>query len=735
MHTIRFLAPLGTIFLTSPFCFGYGGGSAALPVECSETVSTRFCGIDPQTMVLDPDGAVLTLVDTRIPPTGASYWPTAGQLWNPPIFSNFGAGTNEWTARNLGIVFGVALSPGLDPDIYVSASPGVFGYFDPAIPGVIGPAGSGGIYKIDGTSGQISNFVQTGFGANKMPNLGPGLGNIHVGSSHVYATNLDDGKIYTLTSSGNVVQSYDPFGANQNVDGSYATLGERTFAVAMNPSGTRLYFSVWLRDQTRTSTSWPATTGPPPANPNNSIWSVSIDATGSLIGSPQREIVLPYLPSQQWSNPVTDISFSPTGTMLLAERIFLGDYGQIDVGHRARILEYEKIGASWLPSSRNWDLGSTVFSGIAPNAVGGVASDDDSHTWATCDQIYPGGIYGLTRLPFPGNFLAIRITSSIPITLPGVQKNSMGELDCMNCNDPEVVGACCVTDPFGIDYCVIVTQQECYTTYTGIYYGNGSDCVNIDCAYPPEIGACCFEDSGTGWQCQDNMLEPDCLAKANSTWYINSACAQIICPPQVIEGACCFEDNCEWICLYTTESECLNMYQGTFYLNLPCSDIACPIETMGACCYEVNGQVICDFMSVYDCEELLGAFHATKTCDCIPCDPLPATGACCYMNSSGIMTCGILEAGPCATLSGVYFGDGSVCSNVICCAPIGACCIEGLCLLASSAQCANGNGIYYGNGTLCQNVQCIVCFADIDKNGRVDIDDLLILIGAMGVCP
>jgi len=638
-------------------------------------------------MTLDQDGAVLTLVETKIPPSGASYWPTAGQLWNPPITSNFGAGPDEWTARNLGIVFGVALTPGFDPDIYVAASPGVFGYFDPAIPGVIGPAGSGGIYKIDGTTGQISNFIQTGFGANEMPNLGPGLGNIHVSNTHVYATNLDDGKIYTITNTGNVVQSYDPFGSNQNTDGNYAILGERTFAIAVNPSGTRLYFSVWLRDQVRTNTSWPATTGPPPANPNNSIWSVSIDGSGLLTGTPQREIVLPYLPSQQWSNPVTDISFSPTGTMLLAERIFLGDYGQIDVGHRARILEYEKIGASWLPSSRNWDLGSTIFSGIAANAVGGVASDDDSHTWATCDQVYPGGIYGLTRLPFPGNFLAIRITSSIPITLPGVQKNSMGELDCMNCNDPEVVGACCVTDPFGVDYCVIVTQQECYTTYTGIYHGNGTDCVNIDCANPP------------------------------------------------VTGACCFEDNCEWQCTITTDTECMNVYGGTFYINLNCNEILCPLETMGGCCYVFEGQIQCDFLSVYDCDDLLGVFHATKTCDCFECDPISTFGACCYMNTSGIMTCAILEVEPCVDLDGIYFGDGSTCSNVVCCEPVGACCIEGLCLLASSTQCSNGNGIYYGNGVLCQNVQCIACIADIDKNGRVDIDDLLILIGAMGACP
>ena len=172
----------------------YAGNSATLPVECNEVLTTHFSGLDLNDNP-DPDGAVLTLVDTRIPPTNPMGWPSAGQLWNAPLFSNLGAGPNEWTAKNLGTIFGLALSTGTDPDIFVAASPGVYGDYDPGWPGVIGPAGEGGIYRIDGTTGQISTFVS-------IPNGGPGIGNIHIDSigpnqtDQIYATNLDDGKIW-----------------------------------------------------------------------------------------------------------------------------------------------------------------------------------------------------------------------------------------------------------------------------------------------------------------------------------------------------------------------------------------------------------------------------------------------------------------------------------------------------------------------------------------------------------
>ncbi|MFT5204963.1 MAG: hypothetical protein ACI9GC_000249, partial [Phycisphaerales bacterium] len=547
MHLYTILAICGSLITFTAQSFG----QASLPVDCGEVVTTHFSGLDPNNNP-DPDGAVLTLVDTRIPPTGSTPWPTAGQLWSPPLFNNLGAGPDEWTAKNLGTIFGLAFSTGTNPDIFVSASPGMYGNYNPGAPGVVGPAGAGGIYKIDGATGQISIFMNTGFnGTTEMPNLGPGLGNIHIQDNganqtdQLYATNLDDGKIYLIDAFGGIAQVYDPFGGN-GTDGNYANLGERPFAVAVNPQGTRLYFSVWLRDSGRTATAWPALAGPAPTNPNNSIWSVQIDPFGLMIGPPQLEIVLPYLPAETHSNPVTDISFTSSGSMLVAERTFLHDWGTFDVGHAARILEYSNN----LPSSRNWHLGLSQSGGVAANAVGGVSSDDDSHTWASCDQVAASGKYGITRLPYPGNTIATRITSSIPIDIPGAYKNGMGELDCMTCNTPEPLGACCVIDPFGIDYCVEVTSDECMYTYAGTYYGVGSTCIDATNCPTIEEGACCYEDPDLGWTCVWTD-EHECY-DFFGTWYSNTPCSQIDCDTTDPLGACCYEDaDLGWTCIYT----------------------------------------------------------------------------------------------------------------------------------------------------------------------------------------
>ena len=740
-------------------------GQASLPVDCGEVVTTHFSGLDLADRP-DPNGAVLTLVDTRIPPVGSTPWPTAGQLWSPPLFSNLGAGPDEWTAINLGTIFGLAFATGTDPDIFVAASPGIYGDYEPIY--VIGPAGAAGIYRIDGTTGQISTFIPTGFnGTTEMPNLGPGIGNIHIENNgpnqtdQVYATNLDDGKIYLIDVSGTIVQVYDPFGAGQIVDGQYANLGERPFAVAINPQGTRLYFSIWLRDNGRQTTPWPASAGPAPTNPNNSIWSVAVGQDGFLTGAPQLEIVLPYLYGT-YSNPVTDISFTTNGDIQVAERVFVSDYGQFDVGHSARVLEFTSTGA---PSSRNWSLGASLNNGIAANSVGGVGSDDDSHTWATCDQIVGGGTYGITRLPFPGNTLATRITSSIPIDIPGPLKNGMGELDVMNCGTPEIVGACCVTDTNGVDYCVEVTQIECTTAYNGIYMGDGIACVDAQTCPTITYGACCYEDADLGWTCIDGTTDSDCTSIYAGTWYANTPCSQIDCPPIINdEGACCYEDaDLGWTCIWIDQGECDNTYfgtyyagvpcvdidcpplndegaccyvidcvwdcnmvfeedcdafNGTFYLNTPCEDIICPDDDFGACCYQDGalGQVCQDNTDYGTCLDLmggnLGAWYPGETCECIPCETEP-TGACCYTIDC-VWQCDMLTADDCTTLLGNFYLN-YACDDITCTDPLyGACCYENAkgvmtCVYTNIEKC---EFMYFGTFYPEESCECEPCDGD-----------------------
>ena len=86
--------------------------------------------------------------------------------------------------------------------------------------------------------------------------------------------------------------------------------------------------SVWALDQTSGNTS-------------NEIRSVGLTPTGGFAaGTDQHEIWLPFLPAYDYSMPVADISFSPSGRMLLGERgIYALSY---PMPHFARALEYVK---------------------------------------------------------------------------------------------------------------------------------------------------------------------------------------------------------------------------------------------------------------------------------------------------------------------------------------------------------------------------------------------------------
>jgi pimeloyl-ACP methyl ester carboxylesterase len=92
---------------------------------------------------------------------------------------------------------------------------------------------------------------------------------------------------------------------------------------------------------------------------------------------------------------------------------------------------------------------------------------------------------------------------------------------------------------------------------------------------------------------------------------------------------------------------------------------------------------------------LLKAQHFTELEDvaALLTTELSCCGACCLSNG----TCGQLLQPACTNQSGIYQGDGTVCSNVYC---TGACCLtNGTCSQLSQFACTNG--IYQGDGTSC----------------------------------
>lgn len=102
----------------------------------------------------------------------------------------------------------------------------------------------------------------------------------------------------------------------------------------------------------------------------------------------------------------------------------------------------------------------------------------------------------------------------------------------------------------------------------------------------------------------------------------------------------------------------------------------------------------------------------------------PVTGACCTATG-----CQQITAAACATASGTYSGDNSLCSTPNICPPppTGACCILSGCQQLTAADCSAASGTYSGDNTLCgQPGICPpppICPCDWNHDGALNSQD------------
>lgn len=384
-----------------------------------------------------------------------------------------------WTMANLGDVFGLTLDG--SGNIYVAAA-SVYGTANLGSLGVTpGTPGRGDIYKINGITGSVTRFVQTVnapvyTSGNKIPNAGAGLGNITFACDYdkFYVSNFEDGMIYRIDAAGAILNRFDhgqslptPIPDPQSL--GFTPLGRRPWAVQVFNG--RLYYSVWSEDS-----------GRPSANLANEIWSVALDSTGNFTGPPKLEIKIPPHASN-YSNPVSDISFSPTGNMLLAERTMNGD--NIPGAHMSRLLEYIGPGPWTATPPTKFKIGSYY---TQDNAAGGCDYDNgpSGRVWATGDYLNPQTVYGLQGLPTGGG----NYQNSILIDLnnaPGTfDKRYIGdvEIPCFQCDGGPPVPVIAPPDASCAkpgQYCVKQAQGVTYTwNVTGGTPATATgSCVNI----------------------------------------------------------------------------------------------------------------------------------------------------------------------------------------------------------------------------------------------------------------
>jgi uncharacterized protein (TIGR03437 family) len=348
--------------------------------------------------------------------------PVATQYYSDP----------SWTYQNLGDVFGLTLDNA--GNIYVAAT-NIYGTSK------FGSGGGGQIYKIANGTGAPSAF------GPPLLNGGEGLGNIYYdcGYNSFYVSNFNDGLIYQLDTNGKPISTWD-HGVNlpsavpsrtmipiKDKDGTYTALGRRPWAVHVYQN--RLYYSIWSDD-------WGHTTGVP-----NEIWSVALDANGKPMGPERLEITQPRYSSAVtgntiFSDPVADLSFSPRGTMMVAERTMNGN--NASWAHNSRALAYSYNGSAWVPSADTYTVGTISYSGQA-NSAGGVDFDfgPGGRAWVTGDYLHFASgdyIYGIQGFPAGGG----DITNSILIDLDNdvihYNKTYIGDvkIPCPDCSNPPV---------------------------------------------------------------------------------------------------------------------------------------------------------------------------------------------------------------------------------------------------------------------------------------------------------
>lgn len=472
----------------------YGGAQGAFPnwvPFAPRTISVvtqeaAFFGNQPAVRIIN-----LEDYQTVVPPLGVAYQSTPLDFNGPQTSDP----TTHWTGSQLGSVFGITIDR--RGHIFTTATSAYSN--DTFVNGGTGTNDVVMIFKIENGTGQVKKFVLNTPGTG-IPNvtLGgssySGLGNVTFDDTHdqLFVTNMEDGRIYRVTglagNSGTVqADVYDPFGADTSGPGTFAPHGERLWGIQWHNN--RLYFSRWVKD-----IGSPADKVDYLSNPltNNEVWSVAINAAGQIVpASIQKEVDIPFLPSQTYSNPVSDIQFNAQGKMMVAERSMWGD--SQPSAHQSRGIQFECEQNQWVMSGSPLDnlFGVGNLNG-GRNACGGTdydfstASDvsnpnSGARVWYTSDWMAASATYGITGVPTAGGTYLQSIIMDL-----GAFKTQMGDVE-LPCPTPGVFFSVTLQDFLGS-----VAGTELFAQLVDI---NSGEVVAQETVYSDENGRAFFSNA------------------------------------------------------------------------------------------------------------------------------------------------------------------------------------------------------------------------------------------------
>jgi len=346
-----------------------------------------------------------------------------------PFGSNWSAASTtpiippNWTHENIGQVFGIAIDN--NQNIYLASSNLYEGLFGPCAASTTIPQNTnpGRIYKATAPSFSASTFID-------LPNTGGsgnGIGNIAFDKKNkqILATNLEDGKIYRINSTGSptvAADTFDPWMADASSPG-IVTQNERVWGIGVNyeKGKVKVYF-------------------PRITTTERSIYSITLNANGSFPSAGSEVLEISGLFGTQ--DQITDIAFSSDfSKMLISER---------GGAHQSAVMSYNLTGSSWSFNYRYFIGGFSSFNGL--NSAGGVDfynNERNGNPNANCSQSFwstgnympqtSGGVlYGITGINYSGNSISTLLTTDTYINMyqdfPQV-KNGFGDVEVFDSND------------------------------------------------------------------------------------------------------------------------------------------------------------------------------------------------------------------------------------------------------------------------------------------------------------
>ena len=398
MKTIKYIVVLGVMVLFNA-CHDCDeiivepcGEKLVNSEYCGWTVSTCFGGTREGTYVhVDPDAPVGVMYNTSI-----NSLAPRGEDWGSTIQSIH---PSNWISKEIGQIFGITMDK--EDNIYLASSD--IYYYDANWSSITFQSGNlvrpnpcGRIFKCSPPGWVATPFIDLPVGCDELN----GIGNIAYDkwNNQIFASSLENGKIYQIDLAANILNTFDPWNADDGTAG-IAPFLEQVWGIGLNYEEgiVKVYFAKNNPDETKSLYSVALSNGSFPINVSETV-----------------EISNIQLSHHQYPKSlISDIAFSSDG-----QTILISEHGH---PHESNVISYSQSNGSWI-FAREYFIGGKTSYSEGSNTAGGIDfgyQEEDSFVSAKCDALFyttvnaalvrsdaiplTGRLYGVQGINISGN--------------------------------------------------------------------------------------------------------------------------------------------------------------------------------------------------------------------------------------------------------------------------------------------------------------------------------------------